>query len=68
MIKFGKGEVDPSTIEIDGINTADAPDFVDAYISYAEYTDGTELTDQELDTLTDENSDLVYDKVQETIY
>jgi hypothetical protein len=39
--------------EIDGVDTADYPDFCDAYFSYAEFEDGTELTDDELETLTD---------------
>jgi hypothetical protein len=45
--------IDDSSIEIDGIDMRDAPDFVDAYISYAEWEDGTELTDDELEMLND---------------
>lgn len=68
MIKFNNKNVDPDTIQIDGINFSDAPDFVDAYISYAEYSDGIELSDDELDKFTEENYDLVYQKVQDHIY
>ena len=49
-------------IELDGIDTKDYPDFVDAYISYAEYQCGTELNDLELEALN-ENSDFVYEQV-----
>lgn len=45
--------VDYSTIIIDGIKMYDAPDFVDAYVVEALYTDGTALNEYELDELTD---------------
>jgi len=54
-------------VEIDGIDTSDYPDFCDAYISSADYN-GAEMTDDELDTLNDEYSDFVYDKVMESIF
>lgn len=44
-------KVNVKSIEIDGVDRRDSPDFVDAYISYAEYEDGTELSDAELDEL-----------------
>lgn len=40
-------------IEVEGVNGWDAPDFVDAYISYAEHEDGTPCTEDELNDLTD---------------
>ena len=40
-------------IEIDNINMNDYPDFVDAYIIYAEDDNGIPLTDAELDQLND---------------
>jgi hypothetical protein len=55
--------VDPSTIEIDGIDTRDYPDFADAYASYAEFTDGVALTDDELYELDDKYSDLIHELV-----
>ena len=51
--------VNVATIEVDGVNDWDRPDFVDAYITYAEFSDGTPLSDDELDQLTDEHGDLV---------
>ena len=58
--------VDINSIEIDGIDTGDYPDFVDAYITYAEYQDGTPLTDEELMSLEDQNyglaQELIFDK------
>jgi len=40
--------VDVRSIEIDGIDMNDYPDFVDAYIIAADYEDGTPLSDDEV--------------------
>jgi len=54
------------SIEIDGIDMNDYPDFVDAYIVAAEFEDGTPLTDDELQELEDQNygltSELIHDR------
>jgi hypothetical protein len=58
--------VNIGSIEIEGIDRNDYPDFVDAYITYAEYEDGTPLTDEELMSLEDENygltGELIFDR------
>jgi hypothetical protein len=41
------------SIQIDGVDTKDYPDFCDAYVSYAEYEDGTKLTDEECEGLSE---------------
>ena len=57
-----------SDIEISGIDYSDAPDFVDAYISYAVSTEtGEPLTQAELDALNDDG-EFVYQAVQDWIY
>jgi hypothetical protein len=53
-------------IEVDGIDTADYPDFCDAYIAAAEYN-GKELTDEQLDVLNN-NSSFVYSCVVDLIW
>ena len=53
-------------VEIDGIDTNDYPDFVDAYIASADY-DGVPMTDEQLDEVND-NSDFVYDCLQNHLY
>ena len=58
-VSFNGKPVNTRSIEIDGIDTEDYPDFVDAYITYAEYEDGTPLTDEELHDFEAENYDLV---------
>ena len=52
-------------IEIDGVDSDDYPDFCDAFFSYAEYEDGTPLSDDELETLGDENPDLINNMASE---
>lgn len=44
-------QVDRSSAIIQGIDMNDYPDFCDAYIDYAEWDDGEELTDDELDRI-----------------
>ena len=45
--------VDVYTIEIEGVIMSDFPDFCDAFISYACFIDGKELSDTEMDYLKD---------------
>jgi hypothetical protein len=52
-------------LEVDGIEMSDYPKFCDAFISRATWNDtGQELTDEELEDLTSEDSDLVYKLVE----
>lgn len=48
------------SLEFEDVDLRDYPDFTDAYVSYAEYEDGTPLTDDELDKL-DIHDDAIYD-------
>lgn len=63
-------EVDMRSLEIENVDSRDYPDFSDAYISRASFTDGTDLSDQEMDQLNDEHGDLVnelaYDSLHES--
>lgn len=52
-------QVNLHSIEIDGIDMRDYPDFVDAYITYAEYEDGTPLSEDELVAFEEENYGIV---------
>lgn len=53
---FDISNIDEASIILDDINTRDYPDFSDAYISYAEFKDGTPLTDEQLDELNRDSS------------
>jgi hypothetical protein len=48
-----------NSIEVDGVNDWDSPDFADAYITYATFADGTPLSDEELVQLENEHGELV---------
>ena len=54
------------SVEVEGIDTRDYPDFSDAYISYAEI-DGREATEEELQKLS-EDSQFVYELVWERLF
>jgi hypothetical protein len=66
MIIFnGKRVVD---LEVDGVDGRDYPDFADAYFCYACYEDGTELTDDELEQLTEKFADVLWEKAYDSIH
>ena len=61
-IDFKKVEV----IEVDGINHYDYPDYVDAYISEADY-DGKPMSDEMLDEINDDDQ-FRYESVMEYLH
>ena len=54
-------------VSVSGINIDDYPDFVDAYISYAEDSNGKPLTDEQLETLTNNNQEFVQEMAHDEI-
>ena len=46
-------DINKSSIIMSNVNNNDYPDFVDAYIEYAENNDGIELSDKELEKLNE---------------
>lgn len=54
-------------VEFLGIDHSDAPDYVDAYIVSASWSDGKALTDEELDELNDDKSQ-VYDLLMDHLH
>jgi len=62
-------EVDPKSINIEGVDRSDYPDFADAFISEAQWmNDGTALDDEELEQLTEENGGLVNERAHEQMF
>ena len=55
-------------LEIEGVDMSDFPDFCDAFFSYAEFENGTPLTDSELEQLTSENYDVVNEMALDYCY
>jgi len=71
---FGKKwheRINMSSIELDGIDRSDSPDFSDAHVSYAEFDDGKPLNNEQLEWLTNELGstgelhELVWDSLHE---
>lgn len=58
-IRIGKRTVDVSSLELDGINGWDAPDFSDAYFIAGCWEDGTKMSDNALNRLQEEYPDLL---------
>ncbi len=61
----GKKVVD---LEVDGVDSSDYPDFCNAYFSGGCYEDGTPLTDDELNELTDLAGDVVWEMAFESFH
>jgi hypothetical protein len=58
-------ELNKKSIEIENVDMKDYPDFCDAFISYAEWQDGTPLTDDELEKI---DSETVNGAAYESLY
>jgi hypothetical protein len=54
-------------IEIDGVEWTDYPDFVDAYIVYAEDANGKALTYDQLTKVAEDHPDFVQEMAHEQI-
>jgi len=62
-------EVDPQSINVEGVDRSDYPDFADAFIGEAVWmNDGTALSDGELEQLTNENGCLVNELAHEDCF
>jgi len=61
------GMVDFKSLELDGIDSRDYPDFCDAYISGGYYLDGTPLADDVLEVLSNDG-ELVHKLVFDFIF
>lgn len=53
--------IDPKSIEIDGVDPRDYPDFSDAYISAASYVGGGAVSEEDLPAIEDQNYGLTND-------
>lgn len=60
-------QIDYSSFEMEDVDTSDYPDYCDAFIAFAVFLDGTELTDDQLEQLNAE-SDIVYEAACESVY
>tara|TARA_R110000737_G_scaffold331760_1_gene348242 strand:- start:434 stop:646 length:213 start_codon:yes stop_codon:yes gene_type:complete len=60
--------IDKGTIEIDDVQAWDYPDFCDAFISYAEYEDGTEASEEDIEQWVVMTGDTFSEMVLEECY
>jgi len=60
-------EVDFKSLQVEGINYSDYPDFCDAYISGGYFVDGEPLDDEAIEKLNQDN-DVIYSAVEKYIY
>lgn len=65
---FDPGLLDADSFVVESIYEKDYPDFSDAYVSYAEFKGGIPLTDEEMDILHWECSELIYEAVLDEVY
>jgi hypothetical protein len=68
LIQINNKTVQYSSIRIEDIHKWDYPDFCDAFAAEAEFEDGTELNDEELEELNDKYGDIIHQKVWETLH
>jgi hypothetical protein len=59
--------VDVKSLVVDGIDTKDYPDFCDAYFSEGSYLDGTPISDDVLEMLS-QSGDLVHQVIARQLY
>lgn len=67
MILNGK-KVNIRSVYFEGIDSKDHPDYVDSFISYAEFENGTALTEEECETLMELYPEELYDIMWDQMY
>ena len=65
-IIIDKKEIDPNSIEIEGVDTSQGPDdgTSEAFVSAAKFKDGQMLNDEQLDMMNDSNDSQIRDFIQ----
>ena len=65
-ITIDKKEIDPNSIEIEGVDKSQGPDdgTAEAFVSAAKFTDGQMLNDDQLDMMNDSNDSQIRDLIQ----
>ena len=58
-VKFKGKKVNIESLEIDGLDYDDYPQFSDAFFASGKYSSGQDMTDNDLDKFSDENPDLI---------
>ena len=61
-------DVNTRTVKFEDIDPKDYPKFTDAFISYAEFDNGTPLTEDQLEWLMQNEHSWVYERLQDYLY
>ena len=61
-------EINRASLQVENVDPRDYPDFCDAYFSYAEYADGTPLTDDDLIKLGDQAADTLNEMAYDSLH
>ena len=67
-ILLGEKYVDQNSLEVDGVDTRDYPDFCDAYLDYGEFIDGTPLNEEELVEFQEEYPEIVDELIYDSLF
>tara|TARA_R110000772_G_scaffold17946_1_gene49767 strand:+ start:18493 stop:19806 length:1314 start_codon:yes stop_codon:yes gene_type:complete len=67
-LPFNGKMVEYGSIDLDDVHTWDYPDFTDAYIASANYTDGIDLTEEECELFQDEYNDEIHQMAYESLF
>ena len=55
--------INKNSLVVEGIDTRDHPDYVDAYIAYGEYMDGTPIDEDDLLDMGDLAQEMAFDSL-----
>jgi len=60
--------VDRASLSVEGVHAWDYPDFCDAHFVGATFEDGTPLTDEEMEKLNENYSDVLWEMAYESLH
>ena len=63
MITVNEKIVDVGSLEIDGVDHRDAPDFSDAFFSAGQFKDGSDMSDDDLNELANQHPELLEEMI-----
>ena len=67
VVMINGKQVDLGSLELDGVDPSDYPDFSDTYIVSAKFTDGTDLEEDEIDEFNDDYYEIAQEMAGESL-
>jgi hypothetical protein len=56
-------EINQSSLVVEGVNLDDHPDYVDSYLSYGEYMDGSPISEDDLADMGDVAQSMAFESL-----